>query len=181
MSEWLYTLRGRFTAATRERFDDYRSFSGFRHITEVVTLDSMICRDLIDELQDDDWEHNVHEDFRIQLFRDSAYLMSRQPLNGSKHQLIAAMECPPIDFTIPNGFVICGFDIMDSSFGNSALTNCGRILEAFQPDEVNNFGLIDDRERAFAIRDTMRGLNPNDPHLGECEVWLIARRIPSDG
>ncbi len=181
MREWLYTLRERFTVHPQQRFDDYRMFSGFHHITELVTLDSMMCPDLIDELRTEDWEHNVQKDCRTELFRDANYLLSRQPLDASKHQLIAALECPPPDFVIPNGFTICGFDIMDSYFGNSTLTNCGPIMDAFKPSEVNNFGLLDDRDRAFVIRDTMRALQPEDPHLGDCEVWLLARQIPNVG
>lgn len=181
MSEWLHTLRERFTADQPQRLDGYRTFSGFHHITELVTLDSIMCPDLIDELNTEDWEHNVHEDFRTELFRDAEYLLARQPLDGSKHQLIAALECPSTEFAIPSGFKICGFDIMDSYFGNSTLTNCGQIPEAFKPTEVNKFGLIDDRDRAFTIRDTMRKLQPDDPHLGDCEVWLLARFIPNVG
>lgn len=180
MSEWLYTIRERLTAQ-QQPFDDYRAFSGFHHIKELVTLDSMMCPDLVDELRTADWDHNVQEDFRTSLFRNADYLLTRQPLDAQKHQLIAGFESPPAQLDAPIGFAICGHDIMDSYFGNSTLTNCGPIPEVFQPTEVNSFGLIDDRDRAFAIRDTMRALQPDDPHLGNCEVWLLARRIPDVG
>jgi len=179
MPNWLYTIRERLTSTPKQRFDRFREFSGFSHIAELVTLDSMMCPDLVDELRNKDWEYNVQEDFRTSLFRDADYLLSRQSLDASKHQLIAALECPPVQFVVPVGFTICGHDIMDSYFGNSTLTNCGPIPEAFKPTEVNELGLIDDRDRAFAIRDTMRRLQPDDPHLGACEVWLLARRFPN--
>lgn len=175
MNQWLFTIRERCTTTSHPRFDDYRVFSGFHHISELVSLDSMMCPDLIDELRADDWEHNVHEDFRTQLFRHANYLLSRQELDPSKHQLMAVLESPPEEFAIPSGFAICGHDIMDSDFRHSTLTNCGPIPEAFLPADVNEFGLIDDRDQAFAIRDKMRSLQPDDPHLGECEVWLLAR------
>ncbi|MFM7115109.1 MAG: hypothetical protein ACKO0N_00595 [Planctomycetota bacterium] len=178
MTEWLYTLRGRLTSSDSPGFHEYRLFSGFAHISEVVTLDSMLCRDLIDELQAEDWQHNVHEDYRTHLFRCAEYLMERQPLDPSLHQVIAARESPAKSDQVPNGFVRCGHDIVDSYVGNSTLTNCGPIPEAFSPSEVNGFGLLDDRERAFAVRDAMRSLQPDDPHLGRCEVWLLARRLP---
>ena len=181
MPEWLYTIRERLTANPQPRLDDYRAFSGFHHITELVTLDLMMCPDLVDELRIEDWEYNVQEDFRTELFRDSSYLLSRQRLDASKHQLIAVLECPPAKFVVPNGFTICGYDIMDSYFGNSTLTNCGPIPEAFKPTDVNDFGLIDDRDNAFAIRDKMRALQPDDDHLGACEVWLLARRLQNVG
>lgn len=179
MSEWLYTIRERFTANPQQRFDDYREFSGVRHITELVTLDSTMCPSLIDDLRPEDWEYNVQEDFHIELFRDADYLLSRQTLDGSKHQLIAILECPPAQFVVPDDFKICGYDIMDSYFGTSTLTNCGPIPEAFKPKDVNDFGLIDNRDLAFAIRNKMRTLQPDDAHLGACEVWLLARRLPN--
>ena len=156
-------------------------FSGFQHILEVVTLDSTLCPDLIDELQSEDWEHNVHEDFRTEFFRDADYLMARQSLDGAKHQVIAALECPPEQPAIPHGFVTCGFDIVDSCFGISTLTNCGQIPEVFKPTEVNLFGLIDDRDRAFAICDAMQRLQPDEPHMSNCQVWLLARLVPATG
>ena len=82
MSEWLYTIRERFTSDQSHRFDGYRLFSAFQHILEVVTLDSTLCPDLIEELQPEDWEHNVHEDFRTEFFRDADYLMARQLLTS---------------------------------------------------------------------------------------------------
>jgi hypothetical protein len=178
MANWLYTLRERLTSAMKESFDSCKLFSGFAHITELVTLDSMMCPDIITELTAEDWDHNVHDDCRINLFRDAEYSLTRQPLDASRHQLIAALENPNAIDPVPTGFVLCGHDIMDSYFGNSTLTNRGPITEAFSPSDVNQYGLIDDRDQAFSIRDTMRKLQPDDPHLGACEVWLLARRLP---
>jgi len=86
MPEWLYTLRERLTANPQKRFDDYRAFSGFHHITELVTLDSMMCPDLIDELRTEDWEHNVLADFRTELFRDADYLIPESSTDDSAYQ-----------------------------------------------------------------------------------------------
>ncbi len=181
MHEWLYTLRERLTSINKECFDGYRAFSGFAHISELVTLDLIMCPEVIGNLRANDWQHNVHENFLTPFFRDADYLLARQPLDPANHQLIAALKCPVASDDLPDGFARCGYDIMDSSVGNSTLTNCGPIPKAFSPSEVNNFGLIDDRERAFAIRDAMRTLLPEDPHLGACEVWLLARRLLETG
>lgn len=180
MNDWLYTIRDRLTSDMTVRFQAYQSFSGFAAITELVTLDSMMCPDIITELRAEDWEYNVHEDCRTELFRDVSYILSRQPLDGSKHQLIAAYERPNGTEHVPMGFVLCGHDIMDAYLGNSTLTNCGPIPEAFSPSDVNQYGLIDDRDKAFRIRDTMRQLQPDDPHLGACDVWLLARKLPGE-
>jgi hypothetical protein len=177
MSEWLYTIRERCTPETQEGWEGYLAFSGFKHITELVTLDSIMCPDIITDLIDEDWSHNVQEDFRIAFFRDSEYLMDRQPLDPLRHQLLAILECPDRSKSVPLGFTRCGFDIMDSYLGNSTLTNCGPIPEAFDPSTVNTFGLLSDGETAIEVRDKMRRQRPVDSHLGDCEVWLIARRL----
>lgn len=178
MREWLYTLRERFTPESAERWRDYLAFSGFEHIAELVTLDSIMCPDVITDLLDEDWNHNVHDDCRIELFRDPEYLMGRQPLDPSRHQLFAILEHSDGSKRVPPGFTRCGFDIMDSYFGNSTLTGCGQIPEAFDPSIVNQFGLLSDYGTAIEIRDRMRRLQPDDPHLGDCEVWFIARTLP---
>src|SRR5688572_27814880 len=58
MPEWLYTRRERFTPESTPGWDAYLSFSTFKHITELVTLDSMLCPNMIEELRDEDWDHN---------------------------------------------------------------------------------------------------------------------------
>jgi hypothetical protein len=45
---------------------------------------------------------------------------------------------------------------------------------------VNRWGLLDDCQHAYAIRDRMRHLQPDDPHLQACEVWHIARKLPGE-
>jgi hypothetical protein len=105
--------------------------------------------------------------------------MGRQPFDRSRHQLLAVLELPNGSEGVPPGFTRCGFDIMDSYFGNSTLTNCGPIPEAFDASNVNEFGLLSHCETAIAVRDRMRRLQPDDPHLGNCQVWGIARMLPA--
>ncbi|QDT56419.1 hypothetical protein Pan44_44730 [Caulifigura coniformis] len=161
-----------------EHWQGVHAFAGFLNVDEVVTLDSILCPDVVSDLSDEDWNHNVHKDFRIFLFRDPAYLTARQPLDPTCHQLLAVLERPQISDNVPRGFARCGFDIVDSCVGNSTLTNCGPIPEMFDPSIVNELGLIADLPTALEVRDRMRKLSPNDDHLGACEVWLIARRLP---
>ncbi len=177
MSEWLYTIRQRCTPETLEGWEGYIAFSGFTHITELATLDSMMCADIITDLVDEDWSHNVQEDYRITLFRDAEYMLNRQPLDPLRHQLFAILECPDGTESVPIGFTPCGFDLMDSHLGNSTLTNCGPVPEAFDPSTVNTFGLLPDLVTAMKVRDRMRRQRPGESHFGDCEVWLLARRL----
>jgi len=178
MTHWIYTVRERLTPKAGARWDDYLIFSGFKGIVELVTLDSLLCPDIVEDLLAEDWNYNVHQDFRTMFFRDLKYLTRRQPIDPSRHQVLAVFERPVGAEIVPSGFAHCGFDIMDSCIGNSTLTNCGPIPEAFEPSLVNKFGLIPDCNSAIEIRDRMRRLQPDDPHLGDCEVWSIARFLP---
>ena len=144
-------------------------------------MDHMLCCNTVEEVLDEDWDHNVHEDFRLDLFRDAEYPLQRHEIEPGRYQLLAICEQPAKDTDVPDGFTVCGHDIMDSYVGNSTLTNCGRIPEAFTPGDVNRYGLIDHQDTAYAIRDKLRTLQPEDPHLGNCEVWLLARTLPDGG
>ncbi|MGB0579416.1 MAG: hypothetical protein ACPGVU_06920 [Limisphaerales bacterium] len=177
MSPWVFTVRERLTSA-RPNFESYQAFSGFSHITELVSLDGMMCPNLITELTDEDWQHNIHEDLRSDLFRKPDYLLARQPLDPTLHQVIAACENPDGTEALPDRFTFCGYDIMDSFFGISTLTNCGPIPEVFSPEDVNEFGLLDDLQMALSVGSKMRAHQPDDPHLGDCRVWRLARRLP---
>jgi hypothetical protein len=164
-------------AATADGWDSYVAFSAFDHIAELVTLDYMLCCSIVEEVLDDDWNLNVQADIRLGLFRDPEYPLTRHPIDRERRQLIAALENPGPTDAVPNGFMFCGYDVMDSEVGISTLTNCGPIPEAFKPPDVNCFGLVDKVCDARRIRDRMRELQPEDSHLGDCEVWAIARRI----
>lgn len=178
MSQWLFTLRERFRPGISAGWDKYLSFSQFAHIRELVTLDSIMCPQVITELCDEDWNHNVHEDYRTHLFRNADYLLTRPPVDPRRRQVLAIRERPDGAEAVPPGFARCGFDIVDAFNDISCLTNCGPIPEAFAPSQVNDYGLLPDVETARAVRDAMRRLQPEDPHLGQCEVWLIARHNP---
>jgi len=178
MREFFFTLRRRFTRQTTEEWQGYITFSGFRHITEMVTLDCVLCPDLITDLMTEDWNHNVDQAFRTTLFRDADYLWTRQPFDPSRDQFLAIMEHPQGNEIPPAKFIQIGFDIMDSSFHHSTLTNCGPMPELFDPSNVNEYGLLPSIDLANEIRDRMRRNNPDDHHLGQCEVWSICRARP---
>tara|TARA_R110002073_G_scaffold7747_15_gene43735 strand:- start:4775 stop:5074 length:300 start_codon:yes stop_codon:yes gene_type:complete len=56
---------------------------------------------------------------------------------------------------------------------------CHRFASLRQPKTVSVLGFK--LCSALRIRDAMRKLEPGDPHVGECDVWLAAQRIPDGG
>ena len=180
MTNWLFTARQRFAPCQTNNWHSYIQFSGFTHVTEVITLDSILCPDLIDTLIDEDWSHNVQANYRITWFTKLDYLRQRISWRPGKDQLLAILEHPTHIYDVPPAFAFCGFDILDGDDGNSVLTNCGQFLErdaGFTPSDVNQFGLLSDLEHANTVAAKLRSSFPDDPHCRNCRVWQIARDI----
>jgi hypothetical protein len=176
---WLFAARKRFCPQTDpEGWRGYLEFSGFRHIEELVSADSILCGDVITELVDEDWAHNFLSDNCITRFRDSKYLLQRPGIDLAVHNVLAIIERPSQSCEpVPANFETCGFDILDTYDSVSVLTNCGQHPGIVDPNEVNQFGLIPSLERANEIAENLRKAFPKDAHCRDCRVWLIARCI----
>ena len=177
MENWIFTARQRLTPSNRKDWDGYIKFSGFTHVIEIVTLDSLLCPDLIEDLIDEDWSHNVQADFRVTWFTDVAYLRQRIHWRVGQDQLLAILEHPTCLHQVPQKFELCGFDIVDDEDGNSVLTNCGQFPGIFSPADVNDLGLLSDLEQANNIAAQIRASFPDEPHCCNCRVWQIARDV----
>jgi hypothetical protein len=68
-------------------------------------------------------------------------------------------------------FEFVGYDLLDKEYGNSALSNCGGFDETFLPADLNQFGLIDDYEKA---KDVKRRLLQNNPEEHHADTNVIA-------
>jgi hypothetical protein len=177
MINWLFTARERFTPSQIEGWHNYIKFSGFTHITEVVTLDYILCPDLIKDLIDEDWSYNVQVDCRITWFTNPTYLRQRINWHVGQDQLLAILEQPKHLHQVPPKFEFCGFDIVDDDDDNSILTNCGQFPDVFKPSDVNQFGLLSDLNHTNAIAAQIRATFPDEPHCCNCRVWQIARDV----
>lgn len=177
MSNWLFTARQRFTPDSRDDWIGYLEWIGFPTVQEVVTLDHLLCPDLIDELQAADWDHNVHEDYRTMLFKDSDYLRQRCHWRPGHDQLIAMIESPETEELPPPGFTQCGFDIVDAYNDISVLTNCGPFPKIIDSELVNSLGLLPTLSVALSVAEELRNEFSADSHCCDCAVWQIARDI----
>lgn len=174
-SPWFFTARRRFTPDQIQLWNSYLKFSGFTHISELVSLDSILCPELIENLIDNDWAYNVQADYRITWFTNLAYLRQRIRWHIGQDQILAILENPTHNHPIPERFEFCGFDLLDDQDNNSVLTNCGQFPSIFSPADVNNFGLLANLETANTIAANIRAEFPDEPHCRNCRVWQIAR------
>lgn len=176
MTTWVFTARQRFTQS-QFGWHNYIKFSGFTHITEVVTLDSILCPDLIAHPITEDWSHNLQANYRITWFTNLTYLRQRITWRRGQDQLLAILEQPTHRHELPPGFKFCGFDILDGHDSNSVLTNCGPFPDIFNPSDVNTLGLLPDLNQANTIAATIRTEFPDEPHGHNCRVWQIVRKV----
>jgi hypothetical protein len=166
----------RFGPSNGEAWDKYVAWSGLTHLTEVVSLDPMLCPRLFDELRDDDWPHIVNEDFMLDFFVDFDFMMARLPEKRSRN-ILCVFRNPPTQPVAPENhanFVFLGYDLVDVQGSASALTNCGGFPGAFDNAELSAHGLIPDRVRAVQIQVRLKALLPEEVHAN-CHLWAIFR------
>jgi hypothetical protein len=170
-----YTAHRRFGPDSGDRWSSFIEWSGFRHVSEVVTTDELLGFALIDELIDEDWKYNIHSDCKMHFFRDLEYLKRRVGYRPELHNLLLITERPDSPTPAPDGFEFCGYDILDSFEAISVLTNCGGFPSIFSQIEVNRYCLLDELARADEIAAAIRLAEPEEPHCHDCRVWSICR------
>jgi hypothetical protein len=173
----LYIVTRRFDPGVAE-WESYRRWSALE-LTELVSLDSMLCPTVLEEIIAEDWDHIVNQDFMLNYFIDLDYLVQRVGhLQG--RNLLAVYRNPeahpPPPETQKHQFVFEGYDLVEVNGGPSALTNCGGFSEAFANGELSPHGLLLSLDRANEVRKTLRDRYPSEPHA-ECDVWAIYRAV----
>jgi hypothetical protein len=172
----LFIATRKFDAGDGRAWINYLAWSQIPDLVEVVSLDGMLCPRLIDELCDEDWAHNVHEDYRLTYFRDLSYLRTRVGA-VQRCNILGLYRNPPFHSHVPpagEGFDFIGYDLIEEATQISALTNCGGFPHVFSNRELNRFGLIGEFTRAREIMAFLPQLNPNEPHAN-CELYAVWR------
>jgi len=174
----LFVAKRPFDPSAGEAWTRYVAWSGLTQLKEVVTLDTMLCPTVPEELTPADWEHNVHADYQVFFFRSLDYLLKRVKGNGRLNILmvvqnptageVAGIESPGFDFE--------GFDLVDVYGDVSALTNCGGFEGVFANAELSELGLLTDLSRAQEVQAALRARHPEEPHA-DCHLWAIWRHV----
>ena len=96
----VYTAVQRFDPACGERWHEFIEWSGLKQLREVVSLDLILCPTAFGELTDEDWRHNVQEDFKITLFHDLDHVLRRVagggPLQRPGEETFAPQQVPSV-------------------------------------------------------------------------------------
>jgi hypothetical protein len=170
-----YSINKRFGSFCGDSWQTYVAWRGISQVQETVTTDLMLCSSVLADLIDLDWTYNIHENYRTHLFHDADYLSQRVNFDPAIHNLLAIAPNPSSATQIPDHFVFCGYDILDSQDSISVLLNCGSFPSIFTDSELNPFGLLSDRDRVYEIANAIQIAYPEEAHCCDCRVWLISR------
>jgi hypothetical protein len=174
----LYIAVEPFDARRGDEWGKYVAWSGLSHVSEIVSLDSMLCPRVIDKIIDEDWPHIVNENFMLDYFVDLDYLLERAGPMKAKNLLCVfrnpeAQPKPPLD---PVRFEFLGYDLVDVHGAVSPITNCGGFPDIFRGSELNTYGLIGSLSRAREIQNAMFAKYKGESH-SETHVWGVSRAI----
>jgi hypothetical protein len=165
-----------FDPALGESWGRYVEWSGLSQLSEVVSLDDILCPTVPVQLSAADWEYNVHADYQTSYFRSLEYL--RERVAGEQRLNILGILRDPtpgdLEQAVLPGFNLVGFDVLGVTGDVSALTNCGGFDDVFAKAELSHLGLLTDLERANQVQRDLRKAYPYESHA-DCHVWALWR------
>ncbi|MDX8451312.1 hypothetical protein RFM98_00925 [Mesorhizobium sp. VK9D] len=172
----LYIATEKFGPSHGTGWKEYIEWSGLTQLTEVVTLDGMLCPFALPDTKESHWPHIVKEDNMLNFFVDLDFLLS-ELADTRDLNILGVIRRPSADVRSLewDGFAFLGYDLMDKNVGNSALSNCGGFPDVFANMELSSVGLLDDFDRALQIRDRLHTTHPEERHA-DCDLWAIFRR-----
>ena len=177
----LYTTRARFDKDTGAWWPGYLEWSRLAHLTELVSLDTGLNEVLVERALDSEayWKEALVIDYHETGFFQTLDYVLGNTNNKSRYNLLAVVIEPVSDCaSIPlDDFDFLGYDLLDQYFDTSALSNCGGFDETFLPQDLNNFGLIDDYEKAFAIKASLKENNPHEEHADTNVIAVWRHRV----
>jgi hypothetical protein len=163
----LYTALGCFDK-NHNGWDKYIKYSKLTHLTELVSLDYMLNELLVeaDYNSKEDWNYvHTYGQFMTGFFTTLDFVLRKTKKNAKFNLLAVVLEpeqdCKDVKI---DEFDFMGYDLPDSGFGNSALSNCGGFNETFIPQDLNHYGLIERYADAYRIKKELLKNNPEEHH-----------------
>lgn len=148
--------------------EQYNKFALSKNRKEIVTLDSILCKQL-----------NV-----IDIFIDNLYGRTNDVTKLSIYkikddeQILQYFKNPtekPIESEY--GFEFCGYDLMDKLCDISSITNCGDGVSRYiNSDLFNEYGLIKNLNYALKIKNSLEENEPLEFH-SICDIYAVWRKF----
>ena len=163
-------------------WEKYLEWSKLTHLTELISLDINLNEVLvgIDYESQDYWENSVvgENEFETSCFKTLEYVLLNNKAKDKFNLLTVVIE-PQQDCKINqlNDYDFIGYELLDKDYSTSALSNCGGFNETFLPRELNNFGLIDEFEKAYDLKKRLLENNPNEFHADTNVIAVWRHKI----
>ena len=131
----------------------YIEFSKLIHLTELVSLDSMLNGQMFEPNQEEngDWNYMIFDDlYETGLFNSLDYVIEKVK-EKEKFNLLAVVKEPTekCEHIKIQDFEFVGYELLDKDYATSALSNCGGFDETFMAADLNRYGLIDSFEKSI--------------------------------
>ncbi len=167
-----YALLEKFGPECGNKWISYIEWSGLKQLTQFRSLDGILSPSLWNPQTEEDWRYSVNQDYRCHLMTDFRYarLQASKYPNGILYGVIAnpiTIEKSPLA-----NHKLLGFELLDRSWGVSALTNCGGFPDVFSNQEISENGLILTLERAQSIQRGLIEMHPEESHA-DCDIWAV--------
>ncbi len=103
-------------------------------------------------------------------------------LNSYQHALkvyrgLSGVDLVGVDIDVQKEFKpeqgLLGYEVIDSYWDVSILTNWGSDEEGLLSHHIENNGLISSLNTALSVRDIIQSRFPEDSHACECSVWAV--------
>lgn len=168
---FLYTATRRYDKTYEENgffWDNYIEWSKLTQLTEVVSLDGFLNPKIIEPSYNNTEYWNfiyITGNRKTGFFTTLDYVLRNIELKEQFNLLAVIVEptqdCRTVELS---DFEFVGYDLLDKEYGTSALTNLGGLNETFLTSDQNQFGLIDDYEKAYHVKSALWKNNPEVYH-----------------
>lgn len=170
----------KLSQADSKAWDNFIKWSKLNHLTELISLSSAHNENLVeidfDNLDINDWQFIViDESFSTGFYTTSDFVLEKIKAKDEFNFLAVVKEPKEkCESTEIEDFEFVGYELLDKDYTHSALTNCGGFDETFSSEELNQYGLISEFEKAYYIKKRLLENNPEEYHA-DCNVIAIWR------
>lgn len=154
--------------------ESYKNWSNLYHIKEIISIDCFLCPRII-KYSENDYDYlQWLGDYWV--FKTLDILLKKVE-GKSEKQILAITREPEIDcknYFEDKRFKFYGYDLLEDGTCISALSNCVGFEKAYQPNDISEYGLIEDFEKAKDIQLRLKEKYPYESHAN-CALWAIWR------
>ena len=178
MQPW-YIVTEKFSPQDGAKWDSYIKFSGLTQLTELVSLDNLLCTRVLKEVKASYWDHIVNEDCMLDYFTDLPFLLGEIDSFEGRNLLGVyrnPQSPPPPPAAAGIKFEFIGYDLTERDGSTSALTNCEGFPDAFSNPELSEFGLLTSFSRAAEVQVELHRAYPEEHHAN-CDRWAVFRAL----